>query len=679
MWLRRFVSILGRLLAPIGRPVGRLVARLWRPFGRLLSPPWRIVVRCGRLLASVWHRYDNDIRLLGCCLAGGAMLAIITGPDGSGTEPLDGLKGSLISARVWDYLIFGLALWLVMTAARKVRNGELPAAAAKLRGGGGTLRTRWDSMISSSSGRRFVGSVSLVVCLLAAFALANLLGPFVFDKWSLGNLGHQLPYPRTYAYLVLAVAFWAASARAILDRRGLRGTLTGRRRVVLATVIVVGSFIVAYGGDPWLPTHFHWSNVGDLFLHWPTYGWLAGGCFAARGVLVAPRVASSSPPVLQASMAARGRQRRFLAPGQAQVLYIVALFIAIEAPKFLAAYWQDTFAINVGIYALLALGLNVVVGFAGLLDLGYVAFYAVGAYVTAYLSGALPIQPPHALLHLNPFLIVPLAILAAMGAGILLGLPTLRLRGDYLAIVTLGFGEIIYAISENQSNWTGGGQGTTYIPPFSINFIGIHANFDTPITFYYVILVVVLGVLVLFNSLNHSKVGRTWAAIREDEAAAESLGINGLKYKVMAFAIGASTGGFAGVFEASTVHLLYPSYFVLQVSILVLAVVIFGGMGSLAGVLLSAVIIEGVPFYLKFHPIFGYTGQDLFLWLGAILILMMIFRPQGLIPSRRREREINLAEHGLGHADSLLGTSEGVLHGADRDRYAEYDREEYSE
>jgi branched-chain amino acid transport system permease protein len=626
------------------------------------------VVPIRRLLGRVrrfFLRWLGDLRLLGCCLTGGALLAVITGPDGSQTAPLSGISGSLLSGHVWSYLAFGLALWGAMTSVRKVKNGELPAAAAKLRGGGGAVRQRWDSNIDSSIGRRIVGAVLFLACLLAAFALANLLGPAVSNKWSVGNLRHQLTSPRTYAYMLLGAAFWAASARTVLDRHALTTRAQGARRAVFASVILIGAFVVAYGGDPWLPTQFQWKTIGDLFLHWPTYGWLAGGCVLAWRVLAAPPVSSPSSPLLQASLATRGRRRRILSPTQSKVLYVTALFIAIEAPKFMAGYWQDTFALNVGIYALLALGLNVVVGFAGLLDLGYVAFYAVGAYFAAYLSGALPIQPPDFLLHLNPFLIVPIAVVAAMCSGILLGLPTLRLRGDYLAIVTLGFGEIIQAISANETHWTGGGQGTTYIPSFSINFIGIHANFDTPISFYYVLLVVVLLILVLFNSLNHSKVGRTWAAIREDEAAAQSLGVNALKYKVMAFAIGASTGGFAGVFEASTVHLLFPSYFILQVSILVLAVVIFGGMGSLAGVLVSAVIIEGVPAYLTFHPVLGYTGEDLYLWLGAILILMMIFRPQGLIPSHRREREIRLVEQGVGRGDSEGATFEGPLE-ADR-------------
>jgi branched-chain amino acid transport system permease protein len=165
--------------------------------------------------------------------------------------------------------------------------------------------------------------------------------------------------------------------------------------------------------------------------------------------------------------------------------------------------------------------------------------------------------------------------------------------------------------------------------------------------YYYLILAFAVLFMVAFTFLEHSKVGRSWTAIREDEVAADSLGVNALKYKVMAFAIGASTAGFAGVFLASQIGSLYPADFQVQLSITVLVVVIFGGMGSLPGAVIGAIVIQGLPAYLQQHQIASYNPEDFYLYLGALLIVMMIFRPQGIIPSRRRRREIYLTEHGV--------------------------------
>ena len=220
--------------------------------------------------------------------------------------------------------------------------------------------------------------------------------------------------------------------------------------------------------------------------------------------------------------------------------------MAIQWPLHLNGGIQSILTTQVAIYVLLAIGLNVVVGFAGLLDLGYVAFWAIGAYTAAYFTGALPVQPPFIL---NPFWVIPFSIVAAMLAGVLLGTPTLRLRGDYLAIVTLGFGEIIEIIANNLNGVTGGPAGTPgLIPQFSVNLFGISNTrwTGTVLPYYYLILGVAVVFMVAFSFLEHSRVGRSWTAIREDEVAADSLGINALKYKVMAFAIGASTAGFAG-------------------------------------------------------------------------------------------------------------------------------------
>lgn len=327
--------------------------------------------------------------------------------------------------------------------------------------------------------------------------------------------------------------------------------------------------------------------------------------------------------------------------------YALLLVVAIVYPMHLSEFWRVVAANEIAIYVLLALGLNVVVGFAGLLDLGYIAFFAIGAYATAYFTGRLPIHAPFTL---NPFLIIPIAIVLALISGVILGFPTLRLRGDYLAIVTLGFGEIVYEFAKNQQSITTGSAGVFNIPHFSIHLLGINYTWGLPsLPYYYVSLGFIVLVIILFSRLEHSRVGRAWTAIREDEVAAAATGVATLKYKLMAFAIGASTSGVAGVLFASKVGSITPDAFTLQYSILVLVLVIFGGMGSIPGVVLGAAILEWLPEVLRNHV----NPTNRFIYFGMLIMIMMIFRPQGLLPSRRRAREIRLAEAGLEGADAL--------------------------
>lgn len=334
--------------------------------------------------------------------------------------------------------------------------------------------------------------------------------------------------------------------------------------------------------------------------------------------------------------------------------YLLLIALAALLPHVLSGTWQEITVDQIGTYVLLALGLNVVVGLAGLLDLGYIAFYLIGAYSAAYWTGALPVHPP---VHLNPFFAIPLAVLAAMLAGVVLGTPTLRLRGDYLAIVTLGFGEIIQIVATTLGSVTGGAQGVVGIKRFSVHTLGIHYVFpvgaQANVPYYYLLLVFVVTALVVFHLLENSRVGRAWTAIREDEVAAEACGINPLKYKIMAFAIGASTSGFAGVLFASKIGFIDPTEFSVQMSILVLILVVFGGMGSLPGALIGAAFLQWGQNYLRTSSFSWYNEQDLYIYFGGLLIVMMIFRPQGLVPSRRRSREIGLAESGIGSADAM--------------------------
>lgn len=295
---------------------------------------------------------------------------------------------------------------------------------------------------------------------------------------------------------------------------------------------------------------------------------------------------------------------------------------------------------NMSYYVLLALGLNVVVGFAGLLDLGYVGFFAVGAYTVAMLTS------PDSILHTEWAwaAAIPVALAITMISGLLLGWPTLRLRGDYLAIVTLGFAEII-RISATSSETLRGDRGFSDIPhPPGTYATGKPIFGVADATPYYwlglsVIILVILGV----RNLDRSRVGRSWLAIREDEEAAEIMGVRTIKYKLWAFAIGAFIGGLGGVMFAGQQGFMNSQTFILQFSILVLAGVVMGGSGNIFGAILGGALISYIPDRLRgiedpiFHTdLFGFR----FAIFGAVIIAIMIFRPQGLIPSRRRAMEL---------------------------------------
>ena len=334
---------------------------------------------------------------------------------------------------------------------------------------------------------------------------------------------------------------------------------------------------------------------------------------------------------------------------------IALVVIAFALPHVVTdPFWQTQMVEAIAIYVLLALGLNVVVGFAGLLDLGFVAFYAIGAYATAWVTGSLPLNLPF-FHHLNTFWAIPVALFLVIIAGVVLGAPTLRLRGDYLAIVTLGFGEIVTIFANNLNTVTGASQGSNQVPHFSIHLGPLKYTWGLgPVPYYYLAVGFIVLFIILFSLLEHSRVGRAWTAIREDEVAAESVGINPLKYKVMAFAIGAASAGFAGVLTAGQTFFVTPATYTLPVSINILVLVIFGGMGSIRGVVIGAILIQTISQYLIHTPPPGYQAPDLYMYLGAMLVVMMIFRPAGLIPSRRRHREIALSELGEGHMNEVL-------------------------
>jgi branched-chain amino acid transport system permease protein len=276
-------------------------------------------------------------------------------------------------------------------------------------------------------------------------------------------------------------------------------------------------------------------------------------------------------------------------------------------------------------FVIIALGLNIVVGMAGLLDLGYVGFYAVGAYTVGILTSK------HASL---PWLItVPIAVIVTMLFGVVLGAPTLRLRGDYLAIVTLGFGEIIRLSAQN-FGWLGAAEGVSAIKrPPGLGFEPYSANLNK---WYWVIgLTLVLLVLFLITRLENSRVGRAWTAIREDEDAAELMGVQSFTFKLWAFAIGAAVGGLAGAWYAGQLTTIYPASFDINKSILFLAAVVLGGLGNKWGAVLGGVAVAYLPERFRF------IDDKRFVVFGAGLIVMMIFRPQGLLPRRVNKKAVD--------------------------------------
>jgi branched-chain amino acid transport system permease protein len=334
---------------------------------------------------------------------------------------------------------------------------------------------------------------------------------------------------------------------------------------------------------------------------------------------------------------------------------LVGVALAVLPLALAAAFGQTWVRVaNLALlYAMLALGLNIVVGFAGLLDLGYIAFYAVGAYTYALLAS------PHFGLHLPFWITLPLGFLVAAGFGVLLGAPTLKLRGDYLAIVTLGFGEIIRIFLNNLNapvNITNGPQGVNLVDPlklgsfsFSTRETLLGVDFSGPQKYYYALLALTLVIIVINLRLQDSRIGRAWEAIREDEIAARAMGINTRNIKLLAFAMGASFAGLAGGLFASIQGFISPESFSLLESVMVLSMVVLGGMGNIAGVILGAVLLTGLPELIRFtvvpaqQAMFGRVVVDpeaiRMLLFGLALILVMLFRPAGLWPAKLRKRE----------------------------------------
>ncbi|MBE0582598.1 MAG: branched-chain amino acid ABC transporter permease [Desulfofustis sp.] len=311
--------------------------------------------------------------------------------------------------------------------------------------------------------------------------------------------------------------------------------------------------------------------------------------------------------------------RLLIVPKYRNLIYGSLLAVSVVFP-FLTSSYQVNIMTTALMYVVLGLGLNIVVGLAGLLDLGYVAFYAVGAYSYALLNHHF---------GLGFWVVLPIGGMLAALFGILLGFPVLRLRGDYLAIVTLGFGEIIRLVLENWGDFSQGPSGISNISRPGL--FGMELSLDMAITYlYYLMILFVIVTIFLVNRLQDSRLGRAWIALREDEIACQAMGIDKIKTKLAAFSLGAFWAGIIGVVFAAKTTFINPASFTFLESAIILSIVVLGGMGSIIGVIIGALILILLPEYLRA------LSEFRMLAFGAILVCMMVFRPQGIIASIRR-------------------------------------------
>ena len=464
-------------------------------------------------------------------------------------------------------------------------------------------------------------ATGIVLALLCLFVVA------VDIRWILPNARPQLAETLQFGQGPAIGSLFIVGGSALLGAAGaalhVLPSIIGRALTIGAVVTVIVALM-----EPFLGAVFRnvSLNVVDDFLYDQggltpigfvlVYALIAGGAYgwATRGDRAKARVAAMPPD--------RRRAGKLIAYG--------ALFALLMLLPLIVGQRLSEVVGTVGIYILLGLGLNIVVGFAGLLDLGYVAFYAVGAYTTALLtSPASPAFSPEL-----PFWgALPFVIIAAAMIGLFVGAPVLRLRGDYLAIVTLGFGEIAREIFK--SAWaqpvTGGAQGILSIPP--------PLPFErAPQAIYYPIVFFCILAAIAATSLASSRIGRAWNAMREDESVAEATGVNTTNYKLLAFGLGAAFGCVSGALFAAKIGVIFADSFNILVSINALALIILGGMGNIAGVVVGALVLVGLPEFLR-----EFAEYRLLIY-GAVLVAMMLLRPEGLLPSRTRKAELHERE-----------------------------------
>ena len=434
-------------------------------------------------------------------------------------------------------------------------------------------------------------------------------------------------------------AIWPVIGAAVGAAGGALHLLAGRvRRAVIAAAATVAAAAV-------LETILT-DLVGGLGLEVVT-DWL----YAPRGGVSWPGAIALAAAAALTVAAGRGRVARARTRlrtlegptrTRANAVLVLAFGLAAVVLPLLVGKITNELLANVGLFVLLALGLNIVVGLAGILDLGYVAFYAVGGYTVAVLTAA---ASPRIAPELPWFAALLAAMVMAGLVGLFIGAPVIRMRGDYLAIVTLGFGEIIRLLflSDWLSGWFGGAQGITNIPGVQVFGLATVKGTDPRSVLYLVMAFCALAVYASWR-LERSRLGRAWMAIREDETVAETMGVNTVSAKLMAFVVGAVLASFSGAIFSAKVGSIFPSSFLILISIIILVIVIFGGMGSVAGVIAGAVVLIGVLGGPRQPGLLQELSEYKLLVYGALLVWIMLKRPQGLIPNVRRSRELHPEE-----------------------------------
>ena len=531
------------------------------------------------------------------------------------------LVGMLETFAVRNIISDVLSMGFILVAALILMSAHSAARKAQSKG---------EALLSGTLVGLIIG-LMIVALAVIVNAFPNLRNIFVYASPKLVQIltfGKGVPAGLPYPLIASVVLGFLAGGLATLSAR--------LQRVII--VSISATLLVGLLKDVIRPTIP--SSVAELIYSSTGLTWV--GTFLVLAVVAVVMFVVTGRQERNQAKAARGEQADASVRNTQRKIWLVLLVV------FLATFplWSKVFLSNVadfvGLYVIMGLGLNLVVGFAGMLDLGYVGFYAIGAYTMAIFT-----SPDLGLFHLTFWEALPLAMIAALVAGVLLGLPVLRMRGDYLAIATLGFGEIIriLLLSDWLKPYTGGAQGITEIA--SPTLFGF--TFDTPQSFYYLILIGCLVAWFVASRLKSSRLGRSWMAIREDEDVAQAMGINRVAAKLMAFATGAFLGGMAGALFASMIGSVVPRSFDLLVSINVLAVIIVGGMGSLPGVVVGALVLVGLPELLR-----EFNEYRLLVY-GLVLMLMMLYRPEGLWPESTRRRELK----GGDEPPSLEETSEG--------------------
>ncbi len=516
-----------------------------------------------------------------------------------------------------------LLLWFVPVAGYQSTN------VAVLEGMEAPRKGLHNVMAGAVSG--LVGGVvlALFAIVINAFDLRDVFVPF--SPKLVGLLTYGLGVPEGLPYTVLAPA-----------ALGLVGGLmhlppaSVRRRVILAVewVVVVALLEQVFSQ---ILRQIRLEVVADQVFTLKALEWWAALAVAALVVAVAERTRGGVGRMRERLFTGDPRQRTRNSVWMA----VFVLVFLIIIPQLLGSLLSEVLA-NVGLFLLMGLGLNIVVGLAGMLDLGYVAFFAVGAYTVGVLTS--PISPRFTL-EWSWWAALPVAILMSALAGLLVGTPVIRMRGDYLAIVTLGFGEIvrILFLSDWLSPTFGGAQGVQNIPGIPLGFTEV-SGVGPEGVLYFALFFVLLAAWISW-SLQESRIGRAWTALREDETVAAAMGINIVRAKLNAFIVGAILAGFAGALFAAKLGSVFPSSFELLVSIIILVVVIVGGMGNIPGVAVGAVVLIGVLGGPNLPGLLAEFAEFKLLIYGALLVFMMLRKPEGLVPSVRRSREL--------HADEL--------------------------